>query len=173
MNDFYPQLIQQVWHFLNSCLIYLCFVCIKSALGYFLWSVGVIILKPPAVTLHHTLILGCNARTLSSWVNFGGECWESSDPDSVPRSYISRQIKPGLPRGQQDEDSTYTTSHCSPNRTVMATPPLGQVLFNHHLNVPTCTFQSGTTLCCLEVPVTRQHPPKKVQLGGISNASCD
>lgn len=136
-------------------------MCIKSALGYFLRSVWRIILKPPAVTLHHTLILGCNAGTLSSWVNFGGECWESSDPDSVLRSYISRQIKPGLPRGQQDEDSTYTTSHCSPNCTVMATPPLGQVLFNHHLNVPKCTFQSGTTLCCLEVPVTRQQPPKK------------
>lgn len=92
---------------------YICALCASNQpLVTFFEVFGVNILKPPAVTLHHTLILGCNAGTLSSWVNFGGECWESSDPDSVLRSYISRQIKPGLQRGQQDEDSTYTTSHC-------------------------------------------------------------
>lgn len=121
------------------------------------------------MTPHHTVILGHDAGTLSSWVNFGGECWERSDPDSVLHSYISRQIDPGLPRGQQDEDEDSTYTHC-PNRTVMATPPLGKVLFNHHPNVPKCTFQSGTTLYCLEVLVKLQLPQKRL---GISNGSCD
>lgn len=117
MDDFfYPQLIPQVWHFLNSCLMYWCASSQPSS--SFFEVFGVIFLKPPAVTPHHTLILGHSVRTLSSLVNFGGECCERSDPDSVLCSYISRQIKPGLPRGQQDEDEeptcTYSPSQCGP-----------------------------------------------------------
>lgn len=63
------------------------------------------------MTPHHTLILGRAAGTLSSWVNLGGECWQRSDPDSVLCSYISRQIKPGLPRGLQDEDEEPPHTH--------------------------------------------------------------
>lgn len=164
MNDFYPQLIQ-VWNFLNSCLIYLCFVRIKSALEVF----EVIILKPPAVTPQDTLVSGRDAGTLSSWGNFVGECWESSDPDSVLHSYISRQGKNGVTKRTAGWGwglaYTYTTSQCWPNGTVMVTLPLGQVLFYRHPNDPKCTFQSGTTLCCLKVPVTLQHHPKKSSTG--------